>query len=142
MRTALVTGASRGIGLGIARSLATQGYGLTITSRAEADLKGVANDLRELGAPVVVHRAVDLAVRDDLPGLVNVHEQAFGSMNALVVNAGVGTAGQVASYRLDRLDKTVEVNFSSALVLIKAALPLLRAAADVDERGHGRLPGG
>jgi 3-oxoacyl-[acyl-carrier protein] reductase len=132
MKTALVTGASRGIGRGIARSLAAQGYGLTITSRAEADLVEVAAELRSLGAPVVVHRAADLAARVELPGLVELHAETFGSMNALVVNAGVGTAGPVASTRLDRFDKTVEVNLASGLVLIQAALPLLRSAAAAD----------
>ncbi|WP_202033162.1 SDR family NAD(P)-dependent oxidoreductase [Nocardioides sp. WS12] len=134
-----MTGASRGIGRGIARSLATQGYGITITSRADADLVEVAEELRSLGAPLVVHRATDLAARDELPGLVALHAETFGSMDALVINAGIGTAGPVASTRLDRFDKTVEVNLASGLVLVQAALPLLRTAADADPSRASRV---
>ncbi len=57
-------------------------------------------------------------------------------MNALVLNAGVGSAGDVATYSLKRLKKTIDVNFASALVLTKTAIPLLRAgAAEVPENG-------
>ena len=50
-------------------------------------------------------------------------------MDALILNAGVGTAGPVADYPLKRLDKTLEVNVASAFVLLQAALPQLRLAA-------------
>ncbi|MER7002822.1 SDR family oxidoreductase [Dactylosporangium sp. NPDC000555] len=132
MRTALITGASRGIGRGIALSLAQQGYGLTVTSRSESGIATLAGQLRDAGSPMTVHRAADMADRQALPGLVALHGETFGSMNALIVNAGVGTAGPVDSFRTDRLDKTVEVNFTAAFVLIQAALPLLRSAADAD----------
>lgn len=136
MRTALVTGASRGIGRGIAASLARQGFGLTITSRTTSDLESLAEELRGAGAPQVVLQAADLADRDSLTALVALHETTYGAMSVLVVNAGMGSAGPVESFPLRRLDKTVEVNFTSAFVLIQAALPLLRAWADSDP-DHG-----
>jgi NAD(P)-dependent dehydrogenase (short-subunit alcohol dehydrogenase family) len=141
MRSALVTGASRGIGRGIATSLAKQGYGLTVTSRSEKDLVALADELRARGAPEVVPSAADMADREGLPGLVERHAGSFGSMNVLVINAGVGTAGRVASFRTDRLDKTLEVNFSSAFVLVQEALPLLRRAADADPGMAARIIG-
>jgi short-subunit dehydrogenase len=58
-RSALVTGASRGIGLGIARHLARRGYGLIITSRTASDLDLVAEDLRKSSADRVAHHALD-----------------------------------------------------------------------------------
>jgi len=139
MRSALVTGASRGIGRGIAASLARQGYALTITSRSEADLADLADELGHLGAPQVVHRAADLADRAAAPALVGLHAEAFGSMDALVVNAGVGTAGPVVSYPVRRLEKTLEVNFTSAFLLMQVALPLLRAAAEADPVRAARI---
>jgi NAD(P)-dependent dehydrogenase (short-subunit alcohol dehydrogenase family) len=137
MKTALVTGASRGIGRGIARRLASCGYGLTITSRNAEDLVALTPELLSAGAPLVAHGAYDMADRQSLPDLVAVHVAHFGqTMDALIVNAGVGTAGPVESVRMDRFDKMINVNLASALVLIQAALPLLRAAAVVDpERG-------
>jgi 3-oxoacyl-[acyl-carrier protein] reductase len=139
MRTALVTGASRGIGRGIAFSLARQRYGLTITSRGESDLATLADKLREAGCPQVNHMAVDMADGQGLPGLVSSHADMFGSMNALVVNAGVGTAGPIATFPTQRLQKTIGVNFTAAFVLIQQAIPLLRSAAAVDPANGARV---
>ena len=136
MRTVLITGASRGIGRGIAEGLARQGYGLTITSRSAEDLRALSERLLCLGAPRVVHHAVDMADHDAIPALVERHGAAYGAMSALVVNAGVGTAGPIAQFPLGRIDKTLGVNLVSPVVLIQAALPLLRAGADQDPE-HG-----
>lgn len=136
MRTALITGASRGIGRGIALSLAKRGYALTVTSRSNNDLEELARELRGAGSPDVCLVAADLAEPNSLAGIVASHQARHGSMNALVLNAGVGSAGEVATYSIERLRKTVDVNFVAALVLIKAALPLLRSAAvEVPDRG-------
>jgi 3-oxoacyl-[acyl-carrier protein] reductase len=141
VRTALVTGASRGIGRGISLALARQGYGLTITSRSENDLARLAGDLRAAGAPEVFHQAADLAERESLTPLTTMHADRFTTMDALVINAGVGTAGSIASYPLPRLDKTIEVNVASAVVLIQQALPLLRDAARRDPLHGARIIG-
>lgn len=140
-RSALVTGASRGIGRGVALSLARQGYGLTITARSAVDLEEAAAQLRDVGASDVVHLAADMAERESLPALVALHERTFGSMNALIVNAGVGTAGRVEDFPLRRLDKTLEVNLVAALVLIQESLPMLRRAAAADPSRGARIVG-
>jgi len=129
MRSALITGASRGIGRGIALRLAERGYALTITSRRAADLEALVPDLHAAGAPRVVHHAADLADRDALTSIVDAHRATFTTMDALVLNGGVGTAGPIDTYPLRRLDRTIEVNLTSAFVLVQCALPLLRAAA-------------
>jgi NAD(P)-dependent dehydrogenase (short-subunit alcohol dehydrogenase family) len=134
MKTALVTGASRGIGRGIAQRLAERGFGLTITSRSAGDLDRVAADLRSAGSPDVGYRECDMADRAAIADLMATHTSRFGStMNSLVINAGVGTAGPIGSFRLDRFDKTIDVNLTSALLLIQGALPSLRAAAAEDQ---------
>ena len=137
----LVTGASRGIGRGIAVSLARRGYGLTVSARSEPDLVALAGELAELGAPEVVVYPVDIADRDALPGLVQRHDTVFGSMRALVLNAGVGTAGTLDEFPLRRLDKMVEVNLTSAVVLIQQAIPLLRRGAQEDISRGARIIG-
>ena len=135
-RTALITGASRGIGRAIAFELAAMGYGLTVGSRGDEDLARLAPQLQAAGAPRVVTVACDLADRSAPERLTTAHQRAFGSMSALILNAGVGTAGPVATVDVRRIDKTVEVNFVSPVLLVRAALPLLRAhAAGGDPRG-------
>lgn len=141
MRTALVTGASRGIGRGVALSLARQGFGLTITSRSPDDLDELSQDLISAGAGDVAHLAVDIADRESLPSLVDLHKGRFGSMDALVLNAGVGSAGDVSSYRIDRLEKTVQVNFTSAMLLIQYAIPLLREGAVLHPKQGAKIVG-
>jgi short-subunit dehydrogenase len=128
-QSVLVTGASRGIGRGIALALAAQGYGLTITARAEEDLLSLAAELTDAGAARVTHVAADLADRTVLADIVEVHRRTYDSMDALVLNAGVGTAGPVAAFPLSRLHKTFDVNVTSAFVLVQESLPLLRQAA-------------
>lgn len=135
MRTALITGASRGIGRGIAESLAHEGFGLTVTSRSADELADVSRSLMDAGAARVLHSPANLADRDALPALVSQHRDAFGGMDALILSGGVGTASPLADTDMTRADKTVEVNFMSALSLIKAALPSLRLAASESPYG-------
>ncbi|NKR27585.1 short-chain dehydrogenase [Prescottella equi] len=127
--SALITGASRGIGLGIAERLAAQGYGLTVTARDASRLDAVAEKLRAAGAPDVVAIAADMADPDAAQVLTGAHQERFGSMRALVLNAGVGTAGPIGEYPMKRFEKTVAVNLTAPLTLLQRALPLLRESA-------------
>ena len=127
--SALVTGASRGIGRAVAQHLAERGYALTITARSADALEAAAAELRAAGAPEVLVVPADAADRAAVGSVVDAHEARYGSMDVLVVNAGVGTSGPLADTGLRRLDKTFEVNVVSAVVLISQALPMLRTAA-------------
>lgn len=129
MNSALVTGASRGIGLGIATRLAEQGRGLTITARSQDTLDAVADGFRAAGAPHVLAIAGDMADAEHLAAAVQAHGEQFGTMTALVLNAGVGTAGAIGEFPMRRFDKTIDVNLRAPFILLQAALPLLRAGA-------------
>ncbi|WP_280270545.1 SDR family NAD(P)-dependent oxidoreductase [Nocardia wallacei] len=134
--TALISGASRGIGLGIATRLAQQGYSLTISARDSARLDAVAVELRSAGAAEVVAVAADMSDTDGVTHVLTQHQERFGTLSALILNAGVGTAGTVAESSLRRFDKTLAVNLRAPLQLIQGALPMLRAAAGTQpERG-------
>lgn len=139
MRSALITGASRGIGRGIASELARQGFGLTLSSRDLADLRTVAAELREAGSPEVVTRAAELADRAQLDSLVDAHRGTFGAMNTLVLAAGVGTAGSIADLPTSRFDKTFAVNVAATAKLVQASLPLLRDGASADQGRGARI---
>lgn len=138
-RAALVTGASRGIGLGIARMLAGRGFALTIAARDADRLRGVADELTELGAPEVAACPGDLADPDYPERLAAAHRESFGPMACLVLNAGVGTAGDLADLPAHRLNKTLAVNVRAPFLLLQQCLPLLREAAAQDARAGARV---
>jgi 3-oxoacyl-[acyl-carrier protein] reductase len=135
-RNALVTGASRGIGLAIARELARKRFDLTITSRTQADLDRVASELSALGAGTVHPVAADMSDSADVERLAEAHARRLTTMDVLVLNAGVGTAGTIADFPDRRSRKTFEVNFFAQLKLLQESVRLLRAAAAAaPERG-------
>lgn len=102
-RTALVTGGTRGIGLGIARALAGEGWQLAICGvRAEADVKRVLDELRQ-SRTTVHYTSADLARADDRARLVADVRARFGAVNVLVNNAG-----RAPRVRADLLDATEE----------------------------------
>lgn len=136
--SALVTGASRGIGRAIAGLLAASGWALTLTARDERRLNEVRAELAKFGAPVQVV-AAEMADEGSAERLVEQHRAAYGSMNGLVLAAGVGSAGPIEGYPARRLDKQFAVNVRAPFLLTSAALPILRAGSRaLPERG-GRI---
>ena len=104
VRTALVTGGTRGIGLGIARALAADGWGLVICGmRPEKEVGSVLEELRHQGGPVE-YVAADIASIPDRARLVELTHARAGAVQALVNNAG-----RAPDVRADLLDAT-EVN--------------------------------
>ncbi len=132
MKTALISGATRGIGLGISTLLARQGYALTLTARDAERLDAVAAELRAAGAADIVTVAADMADGDGIERVLGAHSERFDTMSALVLNAGVGTAGALADASMRRFDKTLAVNLRAPVQLIQGALPMLRAGAAAD----------
>lgn len=127
-RTALITGASRGIGLQIARRLAAEGYALTVSARREPGLTEAVAELHELGAEVNPVQA-NLADEADVRRLAAEHAERFDRLDLLVLNGGVGTEGSVGEAAMKAYDLTLNVNLRAQFLLIQQALPLLRKTA-------------
>jgi 3-oxoacyl-[acyl-carrier protein] reductase len=133
-RTALITGGTRGIGLGIARALAREGWALALNGvRAEAEVTPALDELRQAGVAVSYHPA-DLANPDHRRRLVHAVRAAHGAVNALVNNAG-----RAPGHRADPLDATeesfeelVRVNLQGPYFLTQAIAreQLMRRQAD------------
>ncbi|MBY6365240.1 SDR family NAD(P)-dependent oxidoreductase [Rhodococcoides corynebacterioides] len=131
-RAALITGGSRGIGLAVARRLASQGWSVLLTGRRQDTLDEAANTVRGDGAAEVRTVACDMAAPDVADVLVREFAQLSSTMDALVLNAGVGTAGPIESYPATRFDKTVDVNLRAPFRILQASMRLLRSAAEAD----------
>jgi NAD(P)-dependent dehydrogenase (short-subunit alcohol dehydrogenase family) len=128
-RSALITGASRGIGRGIALALAARGWQLTLVARDPARLAGAAAEASAAGAARVEQVAIDLAAPDAAATAVVAHAAAYDGLDALVLAAGVGSAAPVGGYPMSRYDKQFALNTRAPFVLISQALPMLREAA-------------
>lgn len=137
-RSALVTGASRGIGRAIAGRLAAEGYDLTISARDVGSLRTVAADLASCGVKVFC-QAADMADEDQVNELAAAHLEHYGQLNSLVLSAGVGMAGELAKYPLRRLDSQLAVNLRGPLLLVQRLLPALRKAAETDPVSAARI---
>jgi 3-oxoacyl-[acyl-carrier protein] reductase len=131
MRTVIVTGGSRGLGLGIALKLRDAGYRAVAVARAESDDLAAAS--RE---PRPVHFwPGDLAAIDALSGLVSAIRKEFGPIYGLVNNAGIGTAGVLATMRTADIERTVRLNIVAPMVLTKHVIRAMMA----DGASGGRI---
>lgn len=135
-RTALITGASRGIGAAIACRLAAGGWDLTLAARTPDSLTALADKLRDQYG-VRVHTALgDMAVETDVHDVARQHLTTYdGRLDALVLSAGMGQAGAIDGFPLSRLDKQYAVNLRAPFQLVQECLPALRATAALDPDG-------
>jgi NAD(P)-dependent dehydrogenase (short-subunit alcohol dehydrogenase family) len=125
---AIVTGASSGIGLAIARMLGEEGYALTVAARRPEKLREAADGLRAAGYEVQ-DVAAPLAEEDAVKQVVAAHKDAYGRLDVLVNNAGVGIGAPVAEIQTKRLDMQLDVNLRTIMLFYRECVELLRAAA-------------
>ncbi len=122
-KVALVTGGSRGIGLGIARELAGRGYLLAINGRREAG--EVSHVLEELGktAPGVLYCRGDIAAGPDREEIIGRVLEAFGQINVLVNNAGIPPAERkdLLEMHAESYDRVMDTNLKGPFFLTQSA---------------------
>ena len=130
-RTAIVTGASSGIGRETARELAAKSANVVLASRNRAKLEEVAVDLVHLpGRTLVV--PTDVTERLSVEALVRRTVEEFGSVDILVNNAGSGLYAPIATGSIENMRRLFEVNFWGAVQCIQAAVPYMQS----QRRGH------
>jgi NAD(P)-dependent dehydrogenase (short-subunit alcohol dehydrogenase family) len=126
-RAAIVTGASRGIGLALAEALGEEGFGLTITARKPDTLERTASELREKGFDVE-HLAANMADEDGIRSVVDRHRERFGRLDVLVNNAGVGIGATAGEHQTKFVDMQLDVNLRAIVLFYRESIDLLRAA--------------
>jgi 3-oxoacyl-[acyl-carrier protein] reductase len=120
MPNVIVTGGSRGLGLGIARKLTTAGYSVIAIARQEGEQLAAARREVGRGQGGSLHfKPFDLGKIPDIPDLVRGLRKEFGSIYGLVNNAALGTAGILATMPDGRIERLVRLNTVSPLVLTK-----------------------
>lgn len=130
-RTALVTGASSGIGEGFARELAARGASLVLVARRTDLLEGLAAELRDRGGVGVEVLTADLTKPDQLRVVEERLADPARPVELLVNNAGFGTRGRFADLPLDREEAQIRLNVLALVRLTHAVLP------QMVERRHG-----
>jgi short-subunit dehydrogenase len=126
-RAAIVTGASRGIGLALAKALGEEGYGLTITARKPETLEQAAHQLREQGLEVE-YLAANMADEEAIREVVRLHRDHFGRLDVLVNNAGVGIGAQAGEHQTKYVDLQLGVNLRAIVLFYRECMELLRSA--------------
>ena len=131
-RMALVTGASQGIGVYIARALAAEGMNLILAARSSAKLESVAEDLRATGCRVLCIRT-DLGDRSSLEALAERAEQEGDGVDLLVNNAGAEHWSAFDQLPVEAIDRLIEINLNAPMVLSRLLLPKMI------QRGRGHI---
>ena len=116
----IVTGGSRGLGLGIVRALTSGGHEvIAIARRESAELSALARDVERRQVGPVHFKPFDLGEIAAIPGLVRGLRKEFGSIYGLVNNAALGTSGLLATMPDGQIERLVRLNTLSPLVLTK-----------------------
>ena len=127
-RAAIVTGASSGIGLAIARMLCEEGYGVTMAARRPEKLQAAVDGLA--GEGFEVHGiAASLSEESEIQKVVAAHRERYERLDVLVNNAGVGVGAPVGDIQTKHLDMQLSVNLRSIVLFYRECLEMLKQAA-------------
>ncbi|SEG82609.1 NAD(P)-dependent dehydrogenase, short-chain alcohol dehydrogenase family [Actinacidiphila yanglinensis] len=126
-KTALVTGASTGIGLAIARRFAEEGATVYLTGRRKAELDAA---VAHVGGRAIGVRS-DVSQLDDLDRLFTEITDRSGRLDIVVANAGVGDYGPLGEITEEEYERTTSINLKGTIFTVQKALPLLSAGASV-----------
>lgn len=131
-KVVLITGASSGIGAGIARELGRAGFQLMLGARRTDRLAALAEEIRAGGGEADT-RQLDVTDRASVAAFADAARQVFGRVDVIVNNAGVMPLSLMASMKVDEWDRMVDVNIKGVLYGIAAVLP------EMTQRGSGHV---
>jgi 3-hydroxybutyrate dehydrogenase len=133
-KTAIVTGSTSGIGLGIARALAAEGAHVMLNGFGEAAaIERIRKDIAGTGPGKAAYHPADMSKPAEIADLVARTAASLGSVDVVVNNAGIQHVAPVEDFPVDRWDAIIAINLSSSFHIIRAALPLMKKA------GWGRI---
>lgn len=143
-KTAIITGAGKGIGLEIAKGLAKEGVHLGLISRTASDLESLAASLQESYSVRVYTAVADISLDDEVEEAVTQLKEQLGSIDILINNAGIASFGTLLDMDPDQWRQIVEVNLMGTYNMLRAVLPtmieqnsgdVINVASTAGERG-------
>ncbi|OUY08116.1 SDR family oxidoreductase [Acinetobacter populi] len=126
-KTILITGASSGLGAGMAREFAAKGYNLALCARRLERLQALQQEIQQQYAVRVEVRTLDVTHYEDVFTVFKAFQQDFGTIDRIIVNAGVGDGRRIGKGNFEINRATAETNFISALAQCEAAVEIFRA---------------
>ncbi len=133
-KTALVTGSTSGIGLGMARIFAENGANVVINGFGDmAEIEKVRASIESEFGVTCVYSGADMTKPDEITGMIADAEKTFGAVDILVNNAGIQFVAPIDEFPVAKWDAIIAINLSSAFHTIRAALPGMK------KKGWGRI---
>ena len=126
MKTVLITGGSKGIGLGIAKVLLNAGMKVAITGRNSETVQKAAQELKAEGHEQVLAIQSDVRSLADEEAAVKKVEEYFGSLDVLIANAGVGAFAPIDEMTSQQWNDVIDINLTGVFNSTKAAIPALK----------------
>ncbi|MFG6120263.1 SDR family oxidoreductase [Thalassobacillus sp. B23F22_16] len=124
-QVAIVTGASRGIGREVARQLAEKGVKLAILGSSQ-NIHETAVGLKEEGYENIQSFVADVSKENDIERVVQATEKAYGKIDILINNAGIGAFKKVEDVTVEEWEKTFSINVQGVFLATKAVLPIMK----------------
>ncbi|OME87343.1 3-ketoacyl-ACP reductase [Paenibacillus sp. FSL A5-0031] len=143
-RSAIITGAGKGIGKAIAVALAAEGVNLGIIARTSADLETLKDSLTSTYGIKVFIATADIAVKSDVDQAIASLKESLGSIDILINNAGIGTFGTLLEMDHEQWERIIQTNVLGTYYVTRAALPtmleqsggsIINIASTAGERG-------
>ncbi len=126
-KTVFITGASSGLGMGMAREFARRGYDLVLTARRLDLLESLAEELTQNSDARVMVRALDVTNISAVTQVLTDAHQQLGRLDIIIANAGIGVNGRAGKAAFEDIERMIDVNVKGLMATVEAGLPLLRA---------------
>lgn len=131
-KSVFLTGATGGLGEGMAREFARRGYSLVLTARRTEKLEALAAELRQSGAPTVIVQTLDVTNFASIPPLLAEAAEQLGGIDIVIANSGIGIAAAIGRGKFESARQVVETNLLGAMATVDAAVELFLKQG----RGH------
>ena len=132
-KTAIITGSTSGIGLGIAKGLATEGVNIVLNGFGDTEsIEEIRSEIESMGVSCIYNNA-DMTKPDEITAMVNEAIEKFGSVDILVNNAGIQHLSPVEEFPPEKWDAIIAINMSSTFHATRAVIPYMK------KQGWGRI---